>query len=118
MRSPFFLSLALLALAAGCGKESGSSPAATNANSSGGGVVTAPVDYLDALAKQKQNAVKTIDVAVVNKAIQQFQVEQGRNPKDIEELVQEKYLREMPQPPYGTKLVYDANSGSAKVVKE
>jgi hypothetical protein len=54
----------------------------------------------------------------VNQAIRLFQVEQGRWPKDLDELVQEKYLARIPATPYGTKLVYDPATGEAKVVKQ
>lgn len=112
----------------GCGDGSGNtstgaaSPAPespqTNAGSGEGGFVTAPVDYLGAVAKQQQAAVKTIDVAAVSQAIKLFQTEQGRLPKDLDELVQEKYLPRIPATPYGTKLVYDATTGEVKVVKQ
>ena len=118
MKIPVLLLSAALALAAGCGEGSSKPAQTTNTASSADSVVTAPVDYLNTLGKQKQNAVKTIDVAFVNRAIQQFQVEQGRNPKDLDELVQQKYLPQKPQTPHGMKLVYDANTGTASVVKE
>jgi hypothetical protein len=118
MKTPLFPLLTFLALAAGCSNESDTAGPATNTSSTGDSVVTAPADYLSTVARQKQNAVKTIDVAVVNKAIQQFQVEQGRNPGDLDELVRQKYLPRVPETPFGTKLVYDANTGTARVVKE
>jgi hypothetical protein len=123
MKSRLFLGLATAALVAGCGGEgSNSSPAGpspqTNAGSGEPSVITAPVDYLGALGKAKQNAVKTVDLAAVNQAIRLFQTEQGRLPKDLNELVQEKYLPQIPTPPYGTKLLYDPATGEAKVVKQ
>ena len=47
-----------------------------------------------------------------------FNVEKGRNPKDLDELVTEKYLPKLPAAPYGMKLVYDAAAGKVKVVKQ
>ena len=117
MKAYFYLSIAVGLLLAGCGKKSTQSGTATNAPSGGGSALTAPVDYLAAAAKAQQNAVKTIDTASLNKAIQLFNVDQGRNPKELSELVP-KYIPQMPVPPYGTKLVYDANSGKVTVVKE
>ena len=108
--------LALIALipAAGCGDKSGKSgSSSTNASSS---PLTAPVDYLDALGKAKQTAAKTADTASINQAIAAFSAEKGRNPKDLNELVQEKYLSRLPQPPYGMKFLYESNSGVFKVV--
>lgn len=111
----------LLALAylfvIGCGDNSNKSASSTNAPT-GGSLVTAPVDYLDAAAKAKQRAVKTIDTTSLEKAIQLFNVEKGRNPKDLNELISEKFIKEIPTAPYGSKIEYDANSGNVSVVKQ
>jgi hypothetical protein len=47
-----------------------------------------------------------------------FQVDKGRFPKDLDELVQEKYLTKVPDAPYGMKIDYDPATGTAKVVKQ
>jgi hypothetical protein len=113
------LAAALVMVLAGCDQKSASTTSAsTNAASSGGNPLTAPVDYLGAAAKAQQQAVKTVDTASIDRAIQMFGVEHGRNPKDLNELVQEKYMPKIPQPPYGTKLVYDANAGTVRVEKQ
>jgi len=79
-----WLSSVLLLL--GCDqKSSSSSGGTTNTSSSGGSVLTAPVDYLKAAGKAQQSAVKTVDTASLNQAIQLFNVEKGRNPKDLNE---------------------------------
>ena len=103
----------------GCNQSSNTSTAGgTNASSSGDSVVTAPVDYLRAAGKAQQNAVKTVDVTSLNQAIQLFNVDKGRNPHDLNELVKEKYIPQIPAAPYGSKLVYDADSGKVSVVKQ
>jgi hypothetical protein len=120
MKAPVsVLILSALALA-GCSDKSASpAPAGgTNTASSSGNPVTAPVDYLGAVVRAQQTAVKTVDTVSLNQAIQQFEVDKGRNPKDLNELVEQKYIPKLPQPPYGTKLVYDANTGTVKVEKE
>jgi hypothetical protein len=111
------------ALLAGCGEKSsppsgGSSGAATNAGAAGTSAADAPAGYLGAIAKGQQTATKTIDTAALNRAIQRFEVEQGRNPKDLDELVKEKYIPKIPEPPFGMKIVYDASAGTVKVVKQ
>lgn len=115
----FLLVPAALALA-GCGKKeegkAGTSTSATNENYSSGNPVTAPVDYLGAIAKAKKSADKTIETVSLNQAVQQFSVAEGRYPKDLNELVTEKYLPRLPDPPYGMKFVYDAKSGQVSVV--
>ncbi|HZL44024.1 MAG TPA: hypothetical protein VFD66_12185 [Verrucomicrobiae bacterium] len=116
------LGLAFSAILDGCGPDSSSSntsPAqSTNASSSSGSVLTAPVDYLGAIAQAKQSAVKTVGLASINEAIRQFQTEHGRLPKDLNELVKEKILVRIPAAPYGSKFVYDPASGEAKVIKQ
>jgi hypothetical protein len=97
---------------AACGK---SSPSADSNNNS---PLTAPVDYLNSAAKSEQSAVKTIDTTSVTEAIQLFYTDKGRFPKDLQELVTEKYLPLVPTPPFGTRLDYDPATGAVKVVKE
>jgi hypothetical protein len=118
---PLILGLAVSAFLAGCGPDSSTkntTAQSTNASTSGGSVLTAPVDYLGAIAQGQQAAVKTVGLASVNEAIRQFQTEHGRLPKDLDELVQEKYLVKIPAAPYGSKFVYDPTSGQARVVKQ
>ena len=121
MKAPSYFSLLFGLLLTGCGKEEPKPAQPTNTNTtttSAGNPLTAPVDYLGAIGKAQQLAVKTVDTVAVGQAIQMFQVQEGRFPKDLNELVTKGYLRELPKTPYGTKLVYDANTGTAKVVKQ
>ena len=118
MKSLPALLLASAFFLVGCGEKQTNQPATTNAASTGSSVLTAPVDYLDAVARAKITAEKTVDIASLNNAIQMFRVEQGRNPKSLEELVTEKVILRLPAAPYGMKIVYDTNSGTVKVVKQ
>ena len=45
-----------------------------------------------------------------------FNVEKGRNPKDLNELVRRSSFPKIPAAPYGMKLEYDAAAGKVKVV--
>ena len=116
MKMPFYLSLAASLLLVSCGEQSDKTPSATNATSSGSSPLNAPADYVGALGKAKQTAEKTVDTTSLNQAIQLFNVDKGRNPKDLNELVTEKYIPKLPAAPYGMKLDYDATSGKVKVV--
>ena len=114
------LSLAAGLLLAGCGDNNSSKQAqATNAtpNYNTGNPITAPVDYLGAVAQAKKYSEKQIDLAYLNEAIQQFNAAEGRCPKDLNELMPN-YIGKIPQAPYGSKIVYDAASGTVKVVKQ
>ena len=102
-------------IAGGCGKESNSTPpltppAATPAD--------APAGYVGTLVRGQQLAVKTVDVASLNQTIQLFNVQEGRNPKDLDELVSQHYLGALPDAPSGMKLVYDATQGKVSVVPQ
>lgn len=113
------LALATLLLA-GCGDSSSTQPAAaTNAAAKydSGNPLTAPADYLGAVVDAKKHSEKVVDVAYLNQAIQLFNVQEGRLPKDLAELVPN-YIGKLPAPPFGTKLVYDAKAGTVKVVKQ
>jgi ABC-type Fe3+-hydroxamate transport system substrate-binding protein len=109
---------AVALLLGGCGEKTSQPAQGSNASSSGGSVATAPVDYLGAMGKAQQNAVKTVDTVSLNQAIQQFNIGEGRNPKDLNELVEKHYMPQVPTPPNGTKLDYDAAAGTVKVVKQ
>ena len=117
MKTPHCFALAaLVVLFAGCDKKSETPAAATNATTTATSPLNAPAGYLGALGKGQQTAVKTIDTTSLDKAIQLFSVENGRNPKDLNELVEQKFIPKIPDAPYGTKLVYDPSAGTVKVV--
>jgi hypothetical protein len=109
------LVLGVLALLAGCGKnETATAPAGTNATAK----TPSGNDYLSTITRGQQNAEKTVDTSAVQKAIDLFNVEKGRYPKDLNELVQEKFMPVLPNTPYGTKLDYDSASGKVSVTKQ
>ncbi len=122
-------SLAVIAAAVamiGCGKkepakESATTPQSFNAaisNNTSGNPLTAPVDYLGAVAKGQQTAVKTIDVSVLKQAIMLFHEAEDRYPSDLNELVKLGHIRELPKAPYGIRLDYDPKTGTVKAVTQ
>ena len=117
MKSYFLLSFALAVMLVGCNKES-NPPAQTTNTTTSGNPLDAPGEYLQGLAKGQQRAVKTVDTTSLNQAVQLFQVDKGRFPKDLNELVTEKFIPKIPDAPAGMKIVYDANAGTVKVVKQ
>jgi hypothetical protein len=118
MKTLFCFSLAASLFLIGCGESSDKPGQATNSVAGSGNPLNAPADYLGALSKAKQTAVKTTDTASLNQAIQMFGVDQGRNPKDLNELVEKKYIAKIPAAPNGMKLDYDATAGKVKVVPQ
>ena|SRR5271163_508187 len=112
--------IAVAAFLAGCGDDNSKKTAqATNApvRYDTGNPLTAPADYLGAVVQAQKYAEKQIDLSYVNQAIQQFNAGEGHYPKDLQEMIPN-YLAKVPDAPYGYKIVYDANTGTVKVVKQ
>lgn len=114
MKALLLLSLMAGLFFVGCKKEEASPPKSSTAP--GGNPVTAPVDYLAAAAKAKQNAAKTVSGVGLDKAIQLFAANEGRYPKDLNELVRPDYLGAIPPPPAGMRYDYNPTNGVVKVV--
>ena len=110
----FFISIVAAALLAGCGGKSGSSAQGTNSvntatNGFGG--------YVKSLGEAQKAADKTIDVTSINQEIQLFNVQEGRNPKTLQELVPN-FMAKIPDAPSGYKIIYDAAKGEVNVVQQ
>jgi len=123
MKASFLISVVGGLLLAGCGNNNSSPhPQGTNTsqttNTTDSAHPAAPSGgYLGALMQADKSAVKTIDVSYLNEAIQLFHTQEGRLPKDLNELVPN-YVGKLPATPYGTKLDYDPNTGLVKVVQQ
>jgi hypothetical protein len=103
------LTLGLAGWLTGCGEQC--CPPETHS------ATNAPAGYLQNAAASQQQAVKTVDLTALNKAIQLFQVQEGRLPKDLDELVAQKYIPEIPLPPVGMKLSYNVTQGTVSLEK-
>lgn len=84
----------------------------------GSNPLNAPTDYLGAVAKSKKAGESAAGTIQVTSAIKQFKAAEGRNPKSIAELVEQRYLGAEPKAPYGMKATYDAQTGEFGFVKE
>ncbi|HXT10258.1 MAG TPA: hypothetical protein VN873_01755 [Candidatus Angelobacter sp.] len=120
MKRIVLLPAVALIIATGCGQSNssqtgGSTNAAANDTAN---PIQAGAQYVGALGRAKQAAGKTVDIASVNQAIGLFQVDKGRFPNSLDELVQTGYLKKLPDVPYGMKLDYDPATGQAKVVSK
>jgi hypothetical protein len=118
MKTLFCFSVAASLILVGCGESSDKSVQPTNGAASGSSPLSAPADYVGALGKAQQTAVKTVDTTSLNQAVQLFNVDQGRYPKDLNELVEKKFIPKLPDAPRGMKLEYDATAGKVTVVKQ
>jgi len=111
--NPFLILMAGL-LFFGCGKKDAAKPE----TSSTGNPVTAPADYLGAVANAKKKAESTVDTVGLQKTIDLFQAQEGRLPKSLNELVGPGYLSALPAPPAGMKFDYSPTTGQIKVVPQ
>ena len=69
------------------------------------------------MVKAKSLAEKTVDSAGLNQSVQLFFAQEGRYPKDLNELVKEKYIPAVPPAPNGMKIEYDPATGQVRIVK-
>ena len=116
--NPAVFGIALLmagSLISGCGKSE-SPPPSNAAKPSSGNPLTAPADYLGAAAQAQKKSMKTLDEAGLNQSIQMFYAQEGRYPKNLDELVGPNYLSRLPAPPPGMKFDYNPATGQVKVV--
>jgi hypothetical protein len=93
----------LAGLFTGCGQKSAAPAQTIN-----------PADVTNPLVSAKRTADKTIDVAYINQAAQLFNVQEGRYPKSLDEMVP-KYIAQVPTPPLGYQLNYNATTGEATI---
>jgi hypothetical protein len=107
--------LGLTLLLAGCSKQEKTTAAGTNQAASGN-PITAPVDYLGAVAKAKKVSEKVIETTSINQAIQLFYAQEDRFPKDLQELVAKHYISAVPPAPAGTQWVYNPQNGTLKAI--
>lgn len=105
-----------LGMGVGCGKKA---PGAARGDAATSGVgqnpLLAPVDYLGAQAQAKRTAGRVVSLAELQNAIQKFQAMEDRFPRDLNELVTERYLPSVPVAPPGMKFRYDPATGSIAV---
>lgn len=120
MKASLLICIAAGSILAGCAKSNSSSqPQGTNSVPATNATATAQPSggYLGALMQADKSAVKSIDVSYLNQAVQLFNTQEGRLPKDLNELTPN-YVAKIPAAPYGYKIVYDATSGIVTVVKQ
>lgn len=114
MKIPVLISISVAALLTGCGKNSTAGNAANDAST----VANAPMNYLKTATAAEKSSENKINVASLTEAINQFNVQEGRYPTNLDELAAKHYIGKVPQSPIGYKIVYNSTDGSIKVVRE
>ena len=118
MKTSILILMAAGLFLAGCDKNSSSSHSSgTNSVQVTNTAEAKPAGYLGSLMQADKYAVKTIDVSYLNQAVQLFNTQEGRLPKDLNELTPN-YVAKIPEAPFGSKIVYDPATGLVKVVKQ
>lgn len=96
-----------MVLLAGCG----------NKNSTAQTPDVNPADVNNPLVNAKRTADKTLDVSYLNQAVQLYNVQEGHNPKTLDDLVP-KYVAKIPDAPLGYRVNYDNAKGEVTVVRQ
>ena len=107
------LAAVMILLTSGCGEPESESE---KASETGQNPLTAPVDYLGAVANAKKSSEGVLALTTLSKAIQMYQAEEGKLPLNLDELIESGYLPRMPKVPYNTKISYDPESGALDIV--
>lgn len=71
----------------------------------------AAADYARNLSNTEKKAAEFSGLETLNKAVQQYQVIEGRFPRTLDELVASRYLPKLPPAPRGKRFVYDSKAG-------
>ncbi len=77
--------------------------------------LNAPLKYGETMGKTMKKAKAMDEILYLKNKINTFQIQEGRNPKNLEELVEKGYIEKLPQPPEGMQFVYDAKTGNVSV---
>ena len=76
----------------------------------------APEQYIRTTLGAGENAKGVLGTTAIQKAIDMFQLQNGRFPSSLEELKKEGFLPNVPQAPVGKKFSYNATTGKVTVV--
>ena len=114
---PLALILLMFLGFSGCSKKEQAQKDLTTNNGSGN-PITAPVDYLGAVNQARKTAVRQIDLASMRNAIQLFNGQEDRYPRDLNELAQKHYIQGVPELPKGSRFVYNPATGELNVKRQ
>lgn len=99
-----------------CGEGENSENGSGDTNQTSGNPITAPVDYLGAVANAKKSTEGKLAIAQLEQAVNYYKIENGSFPKSLDDLLSSDHLSRMPKVPYKTKLSYDPNTGKVDII--
>ncbi|MCM8817928.1 MAG: hypothetical protein NC915_00355 [Candidatus Omnitrophica bacterium] len=77
--------------------------------------LNAPKKYFETIDRAKKKAEGMDEVLYLKNKIVTFQIQEGRNPNSLEELVEKGYIEKLPTPPKGMNFVYDPKTGAVSI---
>ena len=72
-------------------------------------------DFAKNLSDSEKKATEVVGLSELNKAVQQFNVIEGRYPRTLDELVASRFLPKIPVAPRGKRFIYNPKSGEVTV---
>ncbi len=103
-------------VATGCGQKKSAQNLLTNNNT--GNPITAPVDYLGAVNQARKTALKRIDLASLQNAINLFNGQEDRFPRTLDEVVEKHYIAALRALPPGSRYEYNPQTGEVRAVQK
>ena len=109
MKTPFliaFVAASVLSLS-GCGDGNSSSAPQNSSAANNSNPIKQPIDY----------AEKKAGLAALSQAVQQYNVQEGHYPQDLQSLLPN-YIGKIPDAPTGYKWSYDSTAGTVTMVQQ
>jgi len=78
-------------------------------------VINAPGEYGKVMSRALKKTKSLDNLMILKNKINTFQIQEGRYPSSLNELVEKKYIEKLPQPPEGMKYYYDSSNGKIDV---
>lgn len=77
-----------------------------------------PKDYRKMVERVRERKENRNRMYMLQDGINRFQVELGRTPTNLYEMVRFRYIEGIPQPPKGMTYAYDADRGTVRIVRQ
>jgi len=78
-------------------------------------IFNAPEKYGGVMSKTLKKSKAMDSLLYLKNRINTFQVEEGRYPSSLNELVEKKYIEKLPEPPAGMQFIYEPSTGNIEV---
>jgi hypothetical protein len=72
-------------------------------------------EYGRNLVNAEKTAKQVTGLVTLEQAVRQFEVVEGRFPRNLDELIAGRYLGKLPNPPHGKRFAYDAKTGKVNM---